>query len=81
MTLRTGTPICPLCEATCGLRVELDGPVVHSIRPNHADVFSTGHACAKGLGLGAIEAPTASDTRWSAAAASCGRRAGTRRSR
>ncbi|MCF7549557.1 molybdopterin-dependent oxidoreductase [Pseudonocardia sp. WMMC193] len=51
----TATRICPLCEATCGLTVELDGPRVLSVRPNRDDVFSEGHACAKGLGLGAVE--------------------------
>ncbi|WP_312030214.1 molybdopterin dinucleotide binding domain-containing protein [Actinomycetospora sp. TBRC 11914] len=47
--------ICPLCEATCGLLVDLDkdGPV--ALRPNPDDVFSAGHACAKGLGLAATD--------------------------
>ncbi|MEE2060484.1 molybdopterin-dependent oxidoreductase [Rhodococcus artemisiae] len=50
-----GARICPLCEATCGLLFELDGRTVTAVRPNSADVFSAGHSCAKGLGLGRLE--------------------------
>ncbi|MEQ3549914.1 molybdopterin-dependent oxidoreductase [Pseudonocardia nematodicida] len=54
---RTGSHhrICPLCEATCGLLVEFDGRVARSVRPNPDDVFSRGHACAKGLGLARVD--------------------------
>ena len=42
---------CPLCEATCGLRVELrDGAVVR-IRGDRDDVFSKGFLCPKGSTL------------------------------
>ncbi|MBS9375019.1 molybdopterin-dependent oxidoreductase [Rhodococcus sp. B50] len=47
--------ICPLCEATCGLLFGLEGRTVVSVEPNHDDVFSAGHSCAKGLGLGRLE--------------------------
>ncbi|MGX6510951.1 molybdopterin-dependent oxidoreductase [Rhodococcus sp. SJ-2] len=47
--------ICPLCEATCGLLFELDGRTVTAVKPNPEDVFSAGHSCAKGLGLGRLE--------------------------
>ncbi|EME50597.1 oxidoreductase [Rhodococcus ruber BKS 20-38] len=50
-----GARICPLCEATCGLLFELDGRTVTSVRPNPDDVFTAGHSCAKGLGLGQLE--------------------------
>src|SRR5574340_174859 len=54
-TRTVGARICPLCEATCGLLFELDGRTVTSVRSNPDDVFSAGHSCAKGLGLGWLE--------------------------
>ncbi|MEU2002402.1 molybdopterin-dependent oxidoreductase [Rhodococcus sp. NPDC019627] len=50
-----GHRICPLCESTCGLLVELDGRTIVRVAPNPDDVLSSGHSCAKGLGLGRIE--------------------------
>ncbi|MEN0135983.1 MAG: molybdopterin-dependent oxidoreductase [Rhodococcus sp. (in: high G+C Gram-positive bacteria)] len=50
-----GHRICPLCESTCGLLVELDGRAIVRVAPNPDDVMSAGHSCAKGLGLGRIE--------------------------
>ena len=50
-----GQRICPLCESTCGLLVELDGRAIARVAPNPDDVLSAGHSCAKGLGLGRIE--------------------------
>ncbi len=42
---------CPLCEATCGLRIEVqDGEVVR-IRGDADDVFSRGYVCPKGASL------------------------------
>ncbi|MEN3266423.1 MAG: Molybdopterin oxidoreductase Fe4S4 domain, partial [Pseudonocardia sp.] len=38
----TATRICPLCEACCGLTVEISGSVVSKLRPNQKDVFSRG---------------------------------------
>ncbi|OZE93159.1 formate dehydrogenase [Rhodococcus sp. 14-2686-1-2] len=52
---RVGLRICPLCEACCGLTVELDRRTIVGVAPNADDVFSEGHSCAKGLGLGRIE--------------------------
>ncbi|MFC9556152.1 molybdopterin-dependent oxidoreductase [Rhodococcus sp. NPDC056960] len=51
----SGHRICPLCESTCGLLVELDGRDIVRVAPNPDDVLSAGHSCAKGLGLGRIE--------------------------
>ncbi|WP_370179802.1 molybdopterin-dependent oxidoreductase [Rhodococcus wratislaviensis] len=51
----TGRRICPLCESTCGLLVELAGRDIVRVAPNPDDVMSAGHSCAKGLGLGRIE--------------------------
>ncbi len=42
---------CPLCEATCGLEVTLDGPSVLSVRGDDADPFSRGYICPKGVAL------------------------------
>lgn len=50
-----GHRICPLCESTCGLLVELSGRDVTRVAPNPDDALSAGHSCAKGLGLGHIE--------------------------
>jgi anaerobic selenocysteine-containing dehydrogenase len=45
---------CPLCEATCGLTVTLDGPRVTGVRGDADDVFSHGFVCPKGASLGAL---------------------------
>lgn len=45
---------CPLCEATCGLTVTLDGNRVSGVRGDAADVFSKGFICPKGASLGAL---------------------------
>lgn len=52
---------CPLCEATCGLAIEVaDGPdglpVVNKVRGDEEDVFSRGFACPKGLSIGELHA-------------------------
>ncbi len=53
--LMTTTPVtCPLCEATCGLAVTIDGGRVTSVRGDDADVFSHGFVCPKGVSLGAL---------------------------
>ena len=43
---------CPLCEATCGLEITLDGLTVTRVRGDDADVFSKGYVCPKGIALG-----------------------------
>ncbi len=42
---------CPLCEATCGLEVAVDGGTVVRIRGDRDDVFSHGFICPKGSTL------------------------------
>jgi anaerobic selenocysteine-containing dehydrogenase len=42
---------CNLCEAMCGLEVELEGDQVASIRGDAQDVFSRGHICPKATAL------------------------------
>lgn len=45
---------CPLCEAMCGLEIEVEAGRVASIRGNRDDVWSHGHICPKGATLGAV---------------------------
>src|SRR6185369_7281214 len=48
---RTAHRICPLCEACCGLELQLAGDKVLSIRGHQADVFSAGYICPKAVAL------------------------------
>jgi anaerobic selenocysteine-containing dehydrogenase len=45
---------CPLCEATCGVEITLDGDRVTGVRGDADDVFSQGFICPKGGSLGAV---------------------------
>ncbi|MCK0176029.1 MULTISPECIES: molybdopterin-dependent oxidoreductase [Mycobacteriaceae] len=45
---------CPLCEAMCGLDIEVRDGRVAGIRGNRDDVWSHGHLCPKGATLGAV---------------------------
>jgi anaerobic selenocysteine-containing dehydrogenase len=45
---------CPLCEATCGLRIETSNGDIVSIRGDEEDVFSKGFLCPKAHGLKAL---------------------------
>ncbi len=42
---------CSLCEAMCGLEIEIDGADIVSIRGDERDVFSRGHVCPKATAL------------------------------
>ncbi len=42
---------CNLCEAICGLEIEIDDTKITSIRGDHADPFSRGHICPKAVAL------------------------------
>jgi anaerobic selenocysteine-containing dehydrogenase len=42
---------CPLCEANCGLSVELDGDRIHKIRGDADDPLSRGYICPKAVAL------------------------------
>jgi anaerobic selenocysteine-containing dehydrogenase len=53
---RTALRICPLCEANCGLELEITGSTVTSVRGDKADVFSHGFICPKGVSLAAVDA-------------------------
>ena len=45
---------CPLCEAMCGLEIQVENGRVASIRGNRDDTWSHGHICPKGATLGAV---------------------------
>ena len=45
------TPVCPFCEATCGLAVEVEGNSIVSVRGDKDDPFSRGYICPKAYGL------------------------------
>ncbi|GGL08932.1 molybdopterin oxidoreductase family protein [Streptomyces flaveus] len=53
---RTALRICPLCEATCGLTLTIEGTRVTGARGDRADVFSQGFICPKGASFGAVDA-------------------------
>ncbi|HSA53942.1 MAG TPA: molybdopterin-dependent oxidoreductase [Yinghuangia sp.] len=48
--------ICPLCEATCGLVLTLDGNRVTAARGDRDDVFSRGFICPKGAAFPQLDA-------------------------
>ena len=47
---------CPLCEATCGLRITVEGDEITDIRGDREDPFSQGYVCPKGVALGELHA-------------------------
>jgi anaerobic selenocysteine-containing dehydrogenase len=53
---RTAYRTCPLCEATCGLELTLNGDEVEAIRGDREDVFSHGFICPKGYALKELHA-------------------------
>ena len=53
-----GLHTCMLCEAVCGLAVELDGAEVKSIRGDADDPFSRGHICPKAAAIGNVPVPS-----------------------
>ncbi|MGW1727255.1 molybdopterin oxidoreductase family protein [Streptomyces sp. NPDC002306] len=52
---RTALRICPLCEATCGLTLTIEGTRVTGARGDREDVFSRGFICPKGAAFGAVD--------------------------
>jgi anaerobic selenocysteine-containing dehydrogenase len=55
MSQRTVYRSCPLCEAHCGIGVELDGEAVRTIRGDEADALSRGYICPKAYGLKGLQ--------------------------
>ena len=54
MATRVAFRTCPLCEATCGLRLEIEDGHVRRIRGDDEDAFSRGFICPKGSTLGTL---------------------------
>ncbi|MFF6782230.1 molybdopterin-dependent oxidoreductase [Streptomyces sp. NPDC012510] len=52
----TALRVCPLCEATCGLTLTIEGTRVTHARGDRDDVFSKGFICPKGASFGAADA-------------------------
>jgi anaerobic selenocysteine-containing dehydrogenase len=50
-TTRIAYRACHLCEAICGLEIQIDGAHIASIRGDDADPFSRGHICPKAVAL------------------------------
>ncbi|MFF8846178.1 molybdopterin oxidoreductase family protein [Streptomyces sp. NPDC015127] len=53
---RTAPRICPLCEATCGLTLTIEGTRVTGARGDRDDIFSEGFICPKGASFGELDA-------------------------
>lgn len=53
---RTALRVCPLCEATCGLTLTIEGTTVTGARGDRDDVFSKGFICPKGASFGELDA-------------------------
>lgn len=51
MSTQTKYRTCNLCEALCGLEIELQGQEVLSIKGDKKDVFSNGHICPKAVAM------------------------------
>jgi anaerobic selenocysteine-containing dehydrogenase len=49
--IRTAFRICPLCEACCGLEIQVKGNEVISVRGDDKDTFSKGYICPKAVAL------------------------------
>lgn len=48
---RTHFRTCHLCEAMCGIAIDLEGDRIAAIRGDHDDPFSRGHICPKAVAL------------------------------
>jgi anaerobic selenocysteine-containing dehydrogenase len=51
VSTRTVFRSCTLCEAACGLRFEVEGDRITSVRPDPDDVLSHGYVCPKGVAI------------------------------
>ena len=51
MSTATHFRTCPLCEATCGLEITMQGDSIGTIRGDRDDVFSHGFICPKGTAV------------------------------
>lgn len=53
--MQTYRRACHLCEAICGLKVEVENNQVVSIKGDELDPFSRGHICPKAVALKDIQ--------------------------
>jgi len=54
--MTTAHRTCPICDAVCGLRIDLDNAGhVTSVRGDEEDPFSKGYICPKGASLGRLD--------------------------
>ena len=53
--LRSVHRSCPLCEAHCGVSVELEGDAVRTVRGDPDDALSRGYLCPKAYGLKGLQ--------------------------
>jgi anaerobic selenocysteine-containing dehydrogenase len=51
----TRTTFCRICEATCGLEVDVEDDRVRAIRPDPRHVVSRGYACVKGTRYASVQ--------------------------
>jgi anaerobic selenocysteine-containing dehydrogenase len=51
---RTVYASCPLCEAMCGLKFEVEGQAIKSVQGDERDVFSQGYLCPKGAAIAEV---------------------------
>lgn len=52
--MAVGIATCPLCEAACGILVEVEGEAIRSIRGDADDPFSRGYICPKAAAVADI---------------------------
>jgi len=55
MAMTTRTTFCRICEATCGLEVDVEDGRVSAIRPDSRHVVSRGYACLKGTRFRSVQ--------------------------
>jgi anaerobic selenocysteine-containing dehydrogenase len=55
MAKRVAYRTCPLCEATCGLELRMEGREITLVRGDRDDVFSRGYLCPKGTAVKQLE--------------------------
>ena len=51
----TRTTFCRICEATCGLEVDVEDNKIQAIRPDPEHVVSQGYACVKGTRWASVQ--------------------------
>ena len=52
--MRTVHRVCTLCEANCGLSLDVEGDRIVQVRGDHDDPFSQGFVCPKGIAIAKV---------------------------